>query len=151
VFKDPRLPILLPFWRTVTKIGPVALVVRHPVQVAASLGRRDDILPEEAAALWTRHNVDAWLNGRHPQIVWFEDLYSEPDVVVARFASRFGMPTPRRSAGLIRAAVNPTLRHHRESADPVDPTMTIAVGLYDTLRHEKPDAIDDLCRDLRTS
>ena len=36
-WKDPRLSLLLPFWRTVTPIATTIVVVRDPVEVAASL------------------------------------------------------------------------------------------------------------------
>ena len=40
-WKDPRLSLLLPFWRTVTPIATTIVVVRDPVEVVASLGARE--------------------------------------------------------------------------------------------------------------
>jgi hypothetical protein len=60
VWKDPRLSLLLPFWRLV--LGePVAavLVWRSPLSVAGSLGARDRMPRADALALWERYNRSA--------------------------------------------------------------------------------------------
>ena len=59
VLKDPRLCRLLPFWRdTFTAAGftlSCALMIRRPMEVAASLARRDQFAPEKSLALWYAH------------------------------------------------------------------------------------------------
>src|SRR4029453_17390746 len=68
VLKDPRLCRLLPFWRDVfvaAGFAPSAvLMVRNPMEVAASLARRDQFAPEKSLALWFEHLVDAERNSR---------------------------------------------------------------------------------------
>jgi len=68
VVKDPRLCRLLPFWRDVfAEAGfalGAALVVRRPMEVAASLARRDQFAPEKSLALWLEHLVEAERNSR---------------------------------------------------------------------------------------
>jgi len=52
-WKDPRLSLLLPFWRTVTDVETTIVVVRDPVEVAASLGaRKYPVGASQAASLW---------------------------------------------------------------------------------------------------
>lgn len=68
VLKDPRLCRVLPFWRQVLveagfTLG-AALVVRRPMEVAASLARRDQFAPEKSLALWLEHLVEAERNSR---------------------------------------------------------------------------------------
>lgn len=56
VWKDPRLCLLLPFWREVLDDPPVVVwSVRNPLEIAQSLGRRDDIFPEYSLAIWERY------------------------------------------------------------------------------------------------
>lgn len=50
--KDPRLCLLLPFWRSVLEAPVCIHVVRHPDEVAASLGKRNGIPVEAGVALW---------------------------------------------------------------------------------------------------
>lgn len=53
--KEPRLCLLLPFWRTLLE-APVAVhIVRHPLEVAASLQRRNGMPQEVGLALWERY------------------------------------------------------------------------------------------------
>ncbi|MGD0595703.1 MAG: glycosyltransferase [Acidimicrobiales bacterium] len=87
-WKDPRTTLLLPFWRQV--IGrPIACVfcVRHPLEVARSLERRDGLELPVGLALWERyqHRAVTGLTGlpvyvtsyayacRQPE-AWREDL-----------------------------------------------------------------------------
>jgi len=54
-WKDPRLSLVLPFWRTVTPITTTIVVVRDPAEVAASLRSRNGIDAPQAAMLWLRY------------------------------------------------------------------------------------------------
>jgi hypothetical protein len=56
VWKDPRVCLLLPFWRTVIDPPNAAvLVVREPLEVAASLRSRDGMTTTHGFALWERY------------------------------------------------------------------------------------------------
>jgi hypothetical protein len=56
VWKDPRVMLLLPFWRAVLSPEPVAVVVlRHPLEVARSLRARDGMALDYGLALWERY------------------------------------------------------------------------------------------------
>jgi hypothetical protein len=63
VWKDPRLCLLLPFWRTILP-SPVAavLVWRSPLAVARSLKKRDGMYLADGVALWERYNRAALTN-----------------------------------------------------------------------------------------
>ncbi len=68
VLKDPRLCRLLPFWRDLlTEAGyavSCALMLRRPMEVAASLSRRNQFSPEKSLALWLAHITEAERNSR---------------------------------------------------------------------------------------
>ncbi len=60
-FKDPRTIRLLPFWLGALRDAGVddayVVAIRHPMSVAASLFRRQEIPLEKANLLWLLHNV----------------------------------------------------------------------------------------------
>jgi hypothetical protein len=63
VFKDPRLSVLLPFWRSVVDPPWAAVLVhRDPYEVARSLETRDGMRPLHAMALWERYLRSACAN-----------------------------------------------------------------------------------------
>jgi len=68
VLKDPRLCRLLPFWLPAFSAAgftvSCALMVRRPMEVAASLARRDQFAPEKSLALWYSHLVEAERDSR---------------------------------------------------------------------------------------
>ncbi len=56
VWKDPRNCVLLPFWSAALEIKvPVILMLRHPLDVAESLLRRNRFSVGYGLALWERH------------------------------------------------------------------------------------------------
>lgn len=64
--KDPRISILLPFWKKVFSqagITPYYIIsLRHPTSVAKSLEARDNISKRDAVRLWTFYNNKALAN-----------------------------------------------------------------------------------------
>ena len=60
VWKDPRLSVLLPFWREVLSGDlRVVLMVRNPLAVARSLQRRNRLSKTYSLALWERYTRSA--------------------------------------------------------------------------------------------
>ncbi len=66
--KDPRLSRMLPLWARISKEFPFIphelLVIRHPLEVAASLIRRDGLEIGHALMLWLRYTLDAERDSR---------------------------------------------------------------------------------------
>jgi hypothetical protein len=59
LWKDPRVSILLPFWKNIFAQITYVVVTRHPSEVAASLHRRDPNLPIQIARLiWQRYTLE---------------------------------------------------------------------------------------------
>lgn len=81
--KDPRMCRLLPFWlENFNQVGMDAravLTVRHPVDVAASLQRRDGMTFNHALLLWIEHTLCAEKDSRQiPRcFVSFEGLIAD--------------------------------------------------------------------------
>jgi hypothetical protein len=122
VWKDPRLCLLLPFWRRLLPNVAVVLVWRHPLEVAASLMDRDGLSASHAFALWDRYHrsVLRGLQGLPTLVVSYEEETGNPTAFIresVRWLSDLGwMPSPEsgwRDEGA-EQAVDPGLRHHHQ-------------------------------------
>ena len=93
VWKDPRLCLLLPYWRTLLPDRPAAVFVwRYPLAVAHSLHRRDGLPVVVGLALWERYNRAALgsLAGIDTFGVDFDDAVADPSGFVDRCAGWLG-------------------------------------------------------------
>lgn len=120
-WKDPRTSITLPFWRAVVPEARWIVCMRSPVDVAASLQRRDpSTFPWDAAVgLWLRHSAEA-LEHTEPEerlILFYEDWFVEREVQLERLARFIGRESsdPAVREG-IDGCIEADLRHHRSSA-----------------------------------
>jgi len=81
VWKDPRACVLAPFWRRA--LGPpagVVLALRHPLEVADSLDRRDSYSLAHSLALWERYTraAAAAAEGLPVLVADYADLMDDP-------------------------------------------------------------------------
>ena len=121
VMKDPRLCLTLPFWREQVGLSPlVVFIYRNPLEVAASLDRRDRrkrLRGARALALWERYNCDGLANSRDlPRIVVsYDRLLSAPVETCERVRealSGWGV-AGLKSAELGASELDTGQRHHR--------------------------------------
>ncbi len=81
--KDPRIGILMSLWWPLLEsvLHPV-LVLRHPVEVALSLERRDQTALPVALAMWELNltRTLARLDGRLVTIVHYRDIIHDPEL-----------------------------------------------------------------------
>jgi hypothetical protein len=81
VWKDPRVCLLLPYWRPVLRAPMAAVLVwRDPVAVARSLQRRNGTSLAYGVALWERYNRSALANlvGIDTYVVDYDALVEDP-------------------------------------------------------------------------
>lgn len=80
VIKDPRLCLLLPFWRELLERPLCVLIHRNPLAVARSLARRDGLPIPAGIALWERYNRAALAVSRGlPRVlVGYRELVDDP-------------------------------------------------------------------------
>ncbi len=137
VLKDPRLCRLLPFWRDVLgEAGftlSAALLVRRPMEVAASLARRDQFAPEKSLALWFEHLVDAERNSRGlPRATLaYDALLADAPAALARVCDDAAFPL-KSSAAQRKAAldlVRPDLKRQRDESPKRADRENLASGL----------------------
>jgi hypothetical protein len=146
-FKDPRLSLLLPFWRTVVPVRATVVLVRAPAQVAGSLARRNQIDPPQAAALWLRYLLAATTNDPEHLLVTQDDFFTELGPTLARLAIHLGLPAPTAAVEAeVADHLDPALQHH----DPHDaeagagnPLVAMAQQVWNQGRPD-PAALDPL-------
>jgi hypothetical protein len=81
VWKDPRLCLLLPFWKHVLPRPLVALLIwRSPLAVARSLQKRDGFHLADGLALWERYNRAALRNlaGVNTFVCSYDAMLNDP-------------------------------------------------------------------------
>jgi hypothetical protein len=129
-WKDPRLSLLLPFWRTIMPIRTTFVIVRHPLEVAASLERRNRIPSPHAALLWLRYVLAAIGNDPGHLLLRHRDFFDDLPATMHRMAEHVGAPPPDHDA--LRAAeahLDPALQHHATPPTPDDPDPLTTIAL----------------------
>ena len=122
--KDPRFSKILPFWiLALANSGFRAchvIPVRHPDEVAASLGKLHTVTKNFAKLSWVRHLLDAEFYSRNqPRVfVFWEDLLDDWERTAVEIANRFGITWPSLTDQVraeIDQFVGKELQHHRKS------------------------------------
>jgi hypothetical protein len=119
-FKDPRSSLTLPFWQGILAPMRYVICLRNPLDVAASLeGKEEETLPpEQGIRLWLTYVRGALAHtAGHPrELIFYEDLMRDPEVVVrglARFIGRRRSATEPEVRGAVGAVVSENQWHHR--------------------------------------
>jgi len=144
VMKDPRLCVLLPFWRQVVDDRAAAVVVtRNPIEIAQSLAMREAGVPlAEGLNVWDAY-MRATVRNLAGMPVWvmaYEDLMHEPRRSCAELASWLGdleLISRREARRLVRdaaARVDARLRHQVADASDVAAMSFSQAQLYESLR-----------------
>jgi glycosyltransferase involved in cell wall biosynthesis len=137
-WKDPRNSLTLPFWQQLVPEMRYVLCLRNPVDVAASLERRDGLPSEQGVELWLAYVAAALVNtsGRQRLLVPYESYFDEPGAVaarLARFAGRAGAFDGPEGERLLAGAIDDRLWRNRTPAREVvdaDCVSREAASLY---------------------
>lgn len=120
--KDPRLCVLLSFWRPVLAgLGAISVirVVRHPDAVAASLQRRNGMERDRALRLWLRHIQAAReeISGWPSLVVDYDLMMLQPATELTRIGRRLDLPFDREQGHLFtRNFLDESLWHEAEES-----------------------------------
>lgn len=119
-WKEPRLCLLLPFWRTVVAIAATIVVVRDPREVSASLRTRNGMETPQAALLWLRYLLAATADCGHHLVVPNQALSEDIEATLVRIARHLELPAPGpQVVRAVRDHIDPSLVH--QVASPVEP------------------------------
>lgn len=168
VVKDPRACRLVPLWRqalaTVDREPAMLLVIRHPLEVAASLERRDAMPVSQALLLWLEHVLAAEASSRGDRrlIITYDQILTDWRSVVTRVEGTLGLVLPNRGPDVdaaVAAFLDPVLRHERATTESLDERADVSDWVRRVYRwHERasrdPDSasateLDDVRRELR--
>ncbi len=126
VWKDPRISLLLPFWRRA--IGPsrpiaAMLVTRPPLAVARSLSARSALSLLTSLSLWERYvrHAIAGLSGLPVFVSAFDDSLASPvewAEQVSEWLQGLGIVLSPGQDRAGAARLDPALRHERAGAGP---------------------------------
>lgn len=123
--KDPRMCRLLPLWLPLLeaqKIRPTFICMnRNPVEVVASLQKRDRFSREKALVLWLNHSLSAELysRGRPRVFIGFDQVVNSPVETLLKIEREANLVFPvsvKEASGDINGFVSPDLRHHKADA-----------------------------------
>ena len=139
--KDPRMSVLLPFWRPVLTHSRLSvhccICLRTPEGVARSLSQRDNLPPETAYALWSAHTLGALTGsvGLPCLCMTYEALLQQPIPQLERLGSFLkltAIAAERRS--FLEEFLDSALCHHHptDGGDPTDdgPYAILAKDIY---------------------
>lgn len=122
-WKDPRLCLTLPFWREVLGgCPPVVVCLRNPLEIAASLERRNGFAVAYGVALWERHLRALWpeLADRPVLVVDYDDVLGEPvrvvDDLAAFVTDHTGVAPNEEARAAATASLDEDERHHDADA-----------------------------------
>ena len=153
VLKDPRMCRLLPFWMDVLDTESVAvspvLVLRHPLEIAASLAVRDQLSQATSLLIWLRHVLEAESATRPLKrtIVAYDELLADWRKESERIADDLAASWLAASANSanIDAFVREDLRHHR----PTDHAERLPLPLLDWMQRTWTALVTLNARDAR--
>ncbi len=135
VWKDPRMCLLLPFWRRHLPPPLAAVLVwRPPLEVARSLNRRNHIPIADGVALWERYNRSALtgLVGLETMVVEYEQVVDDPAKFVTSLVrwidglDGFDQPSGGWKVDAALSMISAELRHQNAQGDVHDASMLLA-------------------------
>ena len=107
VVKDPRIARLLPLWLTILDdlaIDPIVVItVRNPLEVAASLGKREGISRAQALLMYIRSYLEAELASRERRrfFVQYDQVLSDWRIIASKLWKVVGPTLPRPKAQVV--------------------------------------------------
>jgi len=126
-FKDPRILLLFDLWMKILPKSQLIGTFRHPMSVARSLERRNQIPLDKGLELWKYYNqklVDLHRSRSFPLIAY--DLRSS-EVYIQHFATAAASLGINANFERLSAFVGPELDHH---SDPNAPIPASCQALY---------------------
>jgi len=123
-FKDPRCSRLLPFWQNIFAKLNITLsylvVLRNPLDIAASLKKRNDFKLAMSQHLWLVHTFQNLKLFKNNEVcfVSFDDFLSTPEEHLQRFSRCFNLSIDETAlTSFADDFISPDLRHSYSSND----------------------------------
>jgi hypothetical protein len=150
VWKDPRLPLVIPFWAEIWGDVIYAIPVRHPVETILSAASMEGLAPEEVLlsagfAYWQfcMLNVISFTdNSRRKLFIGYDQLIQQPRVECARLCQfldeqcSVSFETANQRIGAMESQIAVSQRHYQspKSLAEMEISTREQRALYDFLR-----------------
>jgi len=120
-WKDPRLTVLLPFWKRIWGEAIYVIAVRHPLEIAMSVRKRDHVPLSASLLIWQQYMLQCLRHtedGKHRIFIKYENLLQSPLAECARLDAFLNRSCARESSDpnvldRMMTAVKAGLRHNR--------------------------------------
>ncbi|WP_456439428.1 glycosyltransferase [Caldithrix abyssi] len=137
-WKDPRNSLTLPFWKKLLPEASFILVIRHPLEVARSLNKRNFFSIPNGLNLWRQYNaafVQTQISEQKMLVVHYENLLFAPDREIKRIFKWLRRELSEDLLVKIKNAVKPELRHQKagETKTLLTETFSDVLDMYKTL------------------
>ena len=139
-WKDPRNSITIQFWESLLPGLRVVVCVRNPLEVAASLQRRNNLSFAASGRLWLRYYQNLMDNvpEQNRVVTLYENYFTEPAAELKRLTGQLGLALNGDAPLVAGEGVRSSLHHHQASleqllASECDPQI---IELYQRLRAE---------------
>lgn len=143
VLKDPRICRLFPLWKEALRIAgyqpQILMPLRHPLEVAASLAKREKFTQAEGLLLWLRHVIDAEKDTRNEDrvVILWEDFIQDWKKVVEGLNDRLGLslwPTTAERIAQADSHMDPGLRRNNAREIPAGSGFELVRAPYEALK-----------------
>ena len=153
MWKDPRMSILLPLWKDVLREFEVDVYyifcLRNPLDVAASLEKRDRFSKNKSLALWLYHYLSSlyWTQDSVRLILPYDKFLENWEGYLKKVSSVCGIPWPQNDETFrhqIETFLKPGLRHSHSDTESLlmnhdipDPLLSVYRMLLEADENEK--------------
>lgn len=159
--KDPRMSVLLPFWKQVFDLLGLdvfyIIAARHPLSIVQSLAKRDNMLPEQTLPLWQNYMLSClwYTRGERCLVVEYENILKAPEQQLLRLSALTGLTFDAGSDAFKLYAsdfISPELSHSHFAAEQFEAAGAVTeehVKLYHllvALAHDEFDINDEGCQ-----
>jgi|GEM_PF-5816190 len=133
-WKDPRTSLLLPLWKDVLDSLKIetryVIVLRNPLDVAASLARRNGFDQEKSLSLWLQYTLPAlfWSKNCKRIVIHYDHFLADWQSCLKDIAKTLAIPWPQNEAELSKAMssfLKPGLRHNRSTLEKLTADSTV--------------------------
>jgi hypothetical protein len=148
--KDPRLCRLLPLWQDIfgeLEFEPHFIhIIRHPLEVAASLKRRNNFSYEKSLTMWAEHVLEAEYHTKgYPRaFISFQHLLDDFVEALTKIGNLLGVEWPiplNKAAGRLEKFLAKQLRHFRERMQETIETPNLPFFVAETYKR-----INEACK-----
>jgi len=133
-WKDPRNSITIQFWKALLPDLHVVVCVRNPLEVAASLQRRNNFSTAASVRLWMQYyrNILENVPVTNRVVTSYESYFADPAAELKRVLAELGLPLDEGAFAAIPGLVKPGLHHNHATLDELRASECNpeAIGLY---------------------